>query len=116
MSEKQKIEFSCPAEGCGETVGFTLGLLGREIPEVLCPSCGKTFLLSPEAVEKLGLLRDLVAALKKARPILGDGGVGVEIGGHKVVVPYFLLLTRMTPELALKIEDDQLTFRFVVEA
>jgi hypothetical protein len=116
MTEDQEIEFICPAEGCGKLVRFNLSLLEREIPEVLCPACGKTYLLSPEAIEKLGLLRDLIAALRKARPILGDGGVGIEVGGHKVVVPYFLLLTRMTSELALKIADDRLTFRFVVEA
>ncbi len=116
MNEEQKIEFDCLAEGCGEPVRFTLGLLEKETPEVLCPSCGKAHLLSPEAVEKLGLLRDLIAALKRARPILGDGGVGIEVGGHQVVVPYYLLLTRMTSELALKVADDRVTFRFVVES
>ena len=116
MTDQQKLEFNCPAEGCGEPVRFDLGLLGRETPEVFCPACGKTFLLSPEVVGKLELLRELIAALRKARPILGEAGVGIEVGGHKVVVPYFLLLTRMTSELALKIEDDQLSFRFVVEA
>jgi len=115
MTEEQKIEFTCPADNCGEPVRFTLGLLENKTAEVLCPACGKSYLLSPEAVEKLELLRDLITALRKARPILADGGVGIEVGGHKVVVPYFLLLTRMSSELALKIADDRLTFRFVVE-
>lgn len=115
MSEEQRIEFDCPEPGCGEPVSFTLKVLEAETPEALCPACGKTYPLSPEAVEKLRLLRDLIAALKKARPILGEGGVGVEVGGHKVVVPYYLLLTRMTPELALKVEDGDIAFRFVVE-
>ncbi len=116
MTEEQKIEFDCPAPGCGAPVSFTLGVLEAESPEVLCPSCGKTYPLSPEAAEKLGMLRDLIAALRKARPILGEGGVGIEVGGHKVVVPYYLLLTRMTSELALKVEDGAIVFRFVVEA
>ncbi len=115
MSDPQKIEFDCPAEGCGEPVRFNLDLIRKEIPEVLCPACGKTYSLSPEAVEKLEMLRELIAALRKARPILGEAGVGIEVGGHKVVVPYYLLLTRMTSELALKIEDGPVTFRFVVE-
>ncbi len=116
MTEPQTIEFNCPEKGCGETVRFVLGEVRREVPEVLCPACGKTHCLSPEAVEKLELLRGLTAALRKARPILADSGVGIEVGGHRVVVPYYLLLTRMTSELALKIDDGSVTFRFVVEA
>lgn len=116
MTDGQKIEFNCPEENCGEPVRFNLGLLGRPNPEVLCSACGKTHCLSPEAVEKLDLLRELISTLRKARPILGEAGVGVEVGGHQVVVPYYLLLTRMTSQLALKIEDNQLIFRFIVEA
>ena len=115
MTKEQTIEFTCPAEKCGEPVRFTLGVLEAKKPGVSCPACGKVQVLSPEAVEKLGLLEELIAALKKARPILGDGGVGVEVDGRKVVIPYFILLTRMSSELALKIEDDRLTFRFAVE-
>ncbi len=116
MTKEQKIEFTCPAEKCGEPVRFTLGILKEKKPEVSCPACGKVQVLSPEAVEKLGLLEELIAALQKARPIFGDGGVGVEVGGRKVVIPYFILLTRMTSELALKIGDGRLTFRFAVES
>ncbi len=115
MTKEQSIEFACPAEKCGEPVRFPLGIIKGESPEVSCPACGKVQVLSPEAVEKLGLLEELIAALKKARPILGEGGVGVELDGRKVVIPYFILLTRMTSELALKIGDGRLTFRFAVE-
>ncbi len=116
MTREQEIEFNCPAPGCGEPIRFNLRVIEDGDPQIPCPACGKTHRLSPEAIRKLGLLQDLIVALRKARPILGEGGVGVEVGEKKVVVPYYLLLTRMTSELALKVDDAEIAFRFVVES
>ncbi|MDP8215421.1 MAG: hypothetical protein RAO92_02675 [Candidatus Euphemobacter frigidus] len=115
MENKQIIEFTCAAPDCGRPVRFDLDDLDPDHPSLKCRACGRSYTLPDGAVRKLGLLKELIEAIRKARPILGESSVGIEVAGHKVSVPYYLLLTRMTSELALQIDDEKLDFHFIVK-
>ncbi len=115
MENEQIIEFACITPDCGQPVRFTLELIEKENPAIQCRSCERVYPLPEEVVRKLGYLKELIETIRRVRPILGESSVGIEVAGHKVSIPYYLLLTRMTSELALQIDDEQLSFRFIVE-
>ena len=114
MGNEQKIEFYCREENCPGIIRFALNELGS-LPPLKCPRCGTSHRLPEPVIEKLNLLADLIAAIKKAEPVLGDASVAVETENGRVLIPYFLLLTRMSTELALKIGDGDYHFYFVCE-
>ena len=103
-------EFDCLNKDCDQVARFSLeeALGGKEIT---CPGCGRVYSFSPELREKFALLDQLIRALRRARPILGRTGVVIDVEGHQVKIPYFLLLTRLTSELALDLEGEELKLR-----
>ncbi len=114
MKVRQTIEFFCPTKGCGKAIGFPLDGAEQNL-SFHCPGCRRNYTLPPPVRERLGLLSDLISALRKARPILGESSVAIEVAGQKVAVPYYLLLSRMTSELALNIDGDGYKFRFRID-
>ncbi len=105
-----KFEFDCLTEGCDSEVRFSQeGALGDK--EIVCPGCGRTYSLPPELREKVRLLDGLIRDLRRARPILGRTSVVIDLEGHQVKIPYYLLLTRLTSELALDLEGEDLKLR-----
>lgn len=113
MAANQKIEFYCPKKNCPGVLSFFLKDISDSSPPT-CPECGKSYPLPRAAVDKLKILDDLQAAVRKARPILGDTSVGVEVGNERVRIPYYLLLTRMSTELALNFAGEGIDFHFVI--
>ena len=103
-------EFDCLNEDCDQVVRFSLEeVLGdKEFP---CPGCGRVYSFSPEMRGKFELLDQLIRALRRARPILGRTRVVIDVEGHQVKIPYYLLLTRLTSELALDLEGEDLKLR-----
>ncbi len=104
------LEFDCLTEGCDRDVRFSLEE-ALDDKEIACPGCGRTYALSPELREKVRLLDGLIRALRQSRPILGRTSVVIDLEGHQVKIPYYLLLTRLTSELALDLEGEDLKLR-----
>ncbi|HOO77399.1 MAG TPA: hypothetical protein PLI51_02335 [bacterium] len=104
------IEIDCCQNGCEGIFSFELGALpGPEKP--VCPECGATLELGRGEIEDLNLLFDLVGAIRRAAPILSRTAVGVELAGAKVLLPYRLLLSRLTTELAVEGAGGKRVFR-----
>ena len=114
MANEQKIELYCREENCPGIIRFALDEPGS-LPSLECPRCQAPHRLPEPVIEKLKLLAELITAVKKAEPILGDASVAVETENGRVLIPYFLLLTRMSTELALNIGDGAYRFNFVCE-
>lgn len=108
------IKFHCPADNCDGMVKFTFREAEKSSP-LKCESCGRVCKLPPEAKEKLKLLENLMKAIRKAGPILGKTSVRVDVDGHGVSIPYYLLLTRLTTEMALDMNQGELKFEFLVD-
>lgn len=103
-------EFDCLNEDCDQVVRLSLEkALGDK--EITCPGCGRDYSFSPELRGEFELLDQLIRAIRRARPILGRTGVVIDLEGHQVKIPYYLLLTRLTSELALDLEGEELKLR-----
>lgn len=114
MQSNQVLEFICAAKDCGQPVRFSLDEVENN-PSLHCPACGRDYKIPPPVLQKLRYLRELIQTVRKVQPILGESRIAIEVGGHKVTIPYYLLLTRMTTELALNFEGYGLEFHFFVE-
>jgi len=103
-------EFDCLNAECDGVLRFSRVEALDDQP-LVCPGCGRTYSLPPELREKIRLLDQLLRDLQRARPILGRTSVAVNLEEHEVKIPYYLLLTRLTSELALDLEGGEIKLR-----
>ena len=108
------IKLRCPGKECDGMIDFTFRE-ARPGFKLKCGRCGEVCELPPSVADKLNLLEELMKALRKAKPILGKTSVRIDVHGQGVSIPYYLLLTRMTTELALDIEEEGFNFSFLIE-
>ena len=103
-------EFDCLNKDCEEVIHFSLKK-ALEDKGITCPRCGRVYSFSPELQGEFALLEQLIRALRLARPILGRTSVVIDLEGHQVKIPYYLLLTHFASELALDLKGEDMKLR-----
>lgn len=112
--EKMKTaEFICRNPDCRRPVRFDFASAadGRAVP---CDACGTEQRFDPALSGKLRLLRDLLASLRAAAPILGDGRLVMESERGNLEIPLSLLFARMTTDFTLDFGENRLGLRVAV--
>jgi hypothetical protein len=112
---KAQIDFMCIEDGCTGVVKFDLLSLAQEEFQVLCPVCHKPYQFDAALREKLMKLKNLIAAVREAEPILGDCNVAVAVPGGEVKIPYALLLTRLNTMITLQLGGKTVDFHLWIE-
>jgi len=110
-TDAHKIELNCVS--CGHAVEFSLLDLDPDM-QLVCKGCGRTYSFTPELKDKIKRFSKLLQAVYEARDLLGQANIGVKVGEEEVKIPYQLLLTRLNSLLDLKVNDQEMSFRFRV--
>lgn len=109
-----EIEFRCIKDHCGSLIPFSVKEIERS-KKLTCPACHNDYVFNEELIAKIRKFDTLIRAVKDAEDILGSTNVGITVRGHEVLVPYRLMLTRLSTLLTLKIGSEELLFHFRVE-
>jgi len=115
MSKKSQIEFNCISDNCDSLVLFSMSDIEQN-GVVQCKLCHKTYAFHHEFVDKIKRFSKLIEAVRDVKDILGDVNVAVTVAkGKEVKIPYRLLLTRMNTLITLKMDNEEIDFKFRVE-
>ena len=106
-------EFTCLNPECRSPISFDPDKVEDGF-SVACPACGREECFDRSLVGKFRLLRELISAIRQAKPILGDSNVVLEFTGGRIEMPFNLLLHRLTTDLALDFSGEKLNFRIAV--
>lgn len=106
-------ELLCRNEKCRRPVRFDFETIGEE-RGIRCPACGRVERLDERTAERLGLLRELLSAIRRAGPILGRSRLVLESEAGRAEIPFNLLLHRLTTDFALDFGDEDLAIRIAV--
>jgi hypothetical protein len=118
ISQKNQLEFHC--QQCKHPISlpiFQLELESQVQPwTISCSHCQKKYLFQDETLKRqLKKFAALCQQLQDSEEILGQTAVGIDVGEHRVKVPYKLLLTRLNSLLELRIGEEDFSFVFRVE-
>lgn len=114
MQKRHQLQFSCLS--CEQPISFSVFELDRPDSMIHCAECGKKYALQDETLKRqLRKFEALCRQLLDSEEILSHTAVGIDVGEHKVKVPYKLLLTRLNSTLDLMIGDQPISFAFRVE-
>lgn len=112
--KKHSLEFSC--QGCKQPVSFSVFELDTHNSLVPCSECGKKYALNDETLKRqLKKFEALCRQIVESEEILSQTAVGIDVGEHRVKIPYKLLLTRLSSTLDLMIGNQPLSIAFRVE-
>ncbi len=113
MQKNKSLQFDC--QSCKHSVCFSLDEIEqREVAE--CPNCQRKYIFKDETLRRqLNKFDALCRQIRDSEEILAHTAIGIDVAGHKVKVPYKLLLTRLTTSLELKIGEECLTINFRAE-
>ncbi len=113
MQKGHQLEFTC---GCKQTVAFSIFDIEKGNHLVACTQCPKRYSFDDETLlRQLKKFEQLCMQIKDSEEILGSTSVGIDIGNHKVQIPFKLLLTRLGSTLDLLIGDQPLSIHFRIE-
>lgn len=113
MQKGNRLQFSCPK--CHHTVNFSINELDKG-QALKCGQCHRQYTLNDEKLKRqIAKFEALCSQIADSEEILANTSVGIDVEGHKVDIPYKLLLTRMTSKLNLKIGDDEIAIAFRTE-
>lgn len=114
MQKGNRLKFNCLH--CQYPVNFSLFDLDEDKENITCNQCQKRYSLNDETLKRqLKKFEALCRQIAESEEILSDTSVGVDVEGHRVEIPYKLLLTRMTSQLKLKIQEQQVVIAFRME-
>lgn len=115
MQKGHLLQFDC--QGCSKPVQFSLFELEETSdPAISCSHCKKKYILKDKNLRRqLSKFQALCWQIADSEEILGESSIGVKVGEQEVLVPYKLLLTRLTSHLKLKIGDEDLSIVFRME-
>lgn len=105
------LQFHCL--DCDTPIPFSLA---DSLDLLTCDQCGKQYSFADDTTSRqLSKFEALCRQLRESEEILGDTTVAIDVGTRSVKVPYKLLLTRLTSELTLKMNDQELVITFRIE-
>jgi len=111
MQKGRNLYFSC--QKCHKEVNFSLFDI-KDVP-IQC-ACGTKYTLDdPVLKRQLQKFESLCKQICESEEILDNTSIGIDFNGKQVLVPYRLLLTRLTPRLDLFIGEEKLTIKFRLE-
>lgn len=112
MSELGTFQIECIA--CKHAISFTLKDL--EKTHVPCKGCGKLYGFAEDPLKRqLKKFAALCKQIQDSEEIFGNAAVAVDVGPHRVEIPFKLLLTRLKSTLALTIENEKHSITFRVD-
>lgn len=112
MQKGHTLEFICVS--CAQAVPFSI--FHQERLDLQCSHCRKKYLIDDEVLlRQMKKFSDLCKQLIESEEILSDTSIGIDVGQHKVKIPYKLLLTRFNSSLDLKIGPQSLKINFRIE-
>ena len=112
MQKGHVLEFNC--QGCQQPIKFSVFELDQLIH---CAHCAKKYAFKDESLRRqIKKFEALCRQLVESEEILSMTSVGIDVGEHRVKVPYKILLTRLNSVLDLNIgEKEKLAISFRVE-
>ncbi len=114
MQKKQNLQFSCLS--CKEPVRFSVFELEHHDGAFECEHCQKKYAFTDDVLRRqLKKFEALCRQLIESEEILANTAVGIDIGEHRVKVPYRILLTRLNSTLDLMIGSQPITISFRIE-
>ena len=108
-----RLEFCC--QFCESNVNFSV-LEKEQFSGVNCPSCGHKYIFDDETlVKQLKQFEALCRQIHASQNILGRASIAVDIGTHRVKLPFNLLLTRLSSVIDLEMGGKKMSIAFRVE-
>lgn len=110
-----KGSFQIDCISCNKPVLFSLKDI-EATSVVNCSECGKGYAFTDAKLQRqLAKFAALCSQIQESEEILGNSSVAVEVGQHKVQVPFKILLTRLKSTLDLKVGDQRMSVIFRTE-
>ena len=114
MQKGHSLQFAC--RSCKNSVSISVFALESSDHTLRCDGCKRHYVISdPVLRRQIKKFEELCRAIHEAEEILGQAYVGIDVGERKVKVPYKLLLTRLSSQLDLIIENEPITIQFRIE-
>jgi transcription elongation factor Elf1 len=114
MQKGHRLEFSCIE--CEQSVTFSILQSKGSTKSIVCENCQKKYSFGNSPLwDKLKKFEALCRQIHESEEILGDTAVAIDVSGHRVKVPYRLLLTRLNSILDLKIGEKAVEITFRIE-
>ncbi len=114
MSKHHALEFSC--QNCSKSIEFSILQIEKGDSLICCSSCSKKYAFDDkDLIRQLKLFIALCKQLQESEEILSHTSVGIDLGEHRVKIPYKILLTRLTSTLDLLIGEQPISFSFRFE-
>jgi hypothetical protein len=114
MQKGHNLQFDCIS--CGEPILFSIFELDDSNIPLACPQCKKVYVLNDSNLKRqLQKFEALCRQIVNSEEILGNASVGIDIGQHRVKIPYKLLLTRLNSSIDLMIGDQPISIIFRLE-
>lgn len=112
MQKGHNLEFTCVC--CAKPVSFSI--FQQDRLDLSCGHCQKKYVLDDEVLlRQMKKFADLCRQLIESEEILGNTCIGIDVGEHKVKIPYKILLTRFNSSLDLKIGNQPFKITFRIE-
>lgn len=113
MQKVKTLQFNC--QSCKQPIPFSVFQLEQH-ESLKCEHCQKKYAFSDESLlRQLKKFEALCRQLIASEEILSNTAVGIDIGEHKVKIPYRLLLTRLNSTLDLMIGNQPVAISFRIE-
>ena len=107
--------FQIDCMNCKKAVIFSLADIENE-HIVTCSECAKKYAFTDDKLKRqLKKFAALCHQIQDSEEILGSSGVAVEVGPHKVLVPFKILLTRLKSTLDLTVGGQPVSVIFRTE-
>jgi hypothetical protein len=114
MQKGQHLEFAC--QTCKNPIRFSIFELEKGHGLIICSHCNTKYALGDDTLKRqLRKFEALCKQIRDSEEILGNTSVGIDIGEHRVQIPYKLLLTRLSSSLNLKIGNEPVSIQFRIE-
>jgi hypothetical protein len=114
MQVGHQLEFDCLK--CRQPIKFSVLKVQKLNKLLVCSHCQKAYQFEePKLLRQLRQFESLCGEIQKSEEILGDTAIAINVGPHKVELPYKLVLTRFNSTLKLQIEGQAITIVFRVE-
>lgn len=113
MQKRKTLQFNC--QSCEQPISFSVFQL-EDTKSLNCEHCQKKYAFTDETLTRqLKKFEALCKQLIDSEEILANTAVGIDMGEHRVKIPYRLLLTRLNSTLDLMVGSQRVAISFRVE-